>query len=548
MFDIILYNNRAEPNRLDKTTYIDRYTTLKGTLKNSTSIINPTIIIEFNDRQDYVVDGDNILVMSDGVRVVDVIALADFLQANYAHIPIFKRYYYITDIVSVRNNLWEIQMSVDVLMSYKDDILKQECIVARNEFDYDLQIDDRNVTTIYGSQLYIEEYETNCFTNFQSEELSDNLNYIVTAITLTELPYNALDVKSFNGDDVIHQPNTRFSMLNGYNAKFVCYRDIEYILKSAIVNEFVASSIINVRAYPINFPQFISEKQSEIVNSYFQMIDGSYIDVSDGVHREFTRLTRFYNNVYDVATIIIPVAFGNSVSFLDYEPYRFIYLYLPYYGYYKVSNSRYVNKEIKIRLIVDLDSGNGTYVINDNIDNILLDTITFKLGVDIGISYGNIESNNIKENQLTLKGVKSGFSLLGSLGLAIGSAVGGNYATAASLAVGGLTQFAGTMIDIASNQMSLVDFIQSSENNGENSSFYLTNKVILLEERRKLCPNYGTDLYKHTYGMPYNKNSKLSNLNGFTQIYKVHLENIGTASLGELSEIEQLLLSGVILP
>ena len=140
-FEIIFYKNRSEPNRLDKTSYLDRYTKISGVLRNSTSIIAPTIDIQFEWRQDYVVDGQGTWVISDGKKVI-LATLEELLQCNYCYIEAFKRYYYITDIVSIRQGLWSISMSVDVLMSYKDIIKQQRGIVARNEFDFnDMLVD-----------------------------------------------------------------------------------------------------------------------------------------------------------------------------------------------------------------------------------------------------------------------------------------------------------------------------------------------------------------------------------------------------------------------
>lgn len=140
-FDIIFYKNRSEPNRLDKTSYLDRYARISGVLRNSTSIISPTIDIQFEWRQDYVVEGQGTWVISDGKKVI-LATLEELLQCNYCYIEAFKRYYYITNIVSVRNGLWSVSMSVDVLMSYKDIIKQQRGIVARNEFDFNNLLND----------------------------------------------------------------------------------------------------------------------------------------------------------------------------------------------------------------------------------------------------------------------------------------------------------------------------------------------------------------------------------------------------------------------
>lgn len=47
----------------------------------------------------------------------------DVTQYNYAYIPQYKRYYFVTGYRVVRTGLYAISLSVDVLMTYKDAIL-----------------------------------------------------------------------------------------------------------------------------------------------------------------------------------------------------------------------------------------------------------------------------------------------------------------------------------------------------------------------------------------------------------------------------------------
>ena len=71
----------------------------------------------------------------------------DIPTFNYVYIPVFNRYYFVDNIVSVRNRLWRISMSVDVLMSFKEQILKQYGFVKRNEFSYNQNLVDDKVPT-----------------------------------------------------------------------------------------------------------------------------------------------------------------------------------------------------------------------------------------------------------------------------------------------------------------------------------------------------------------------------------------------------------------
>lgn len=102
---ITFYQNQSAPNVIPKvkTKKFERI----GTLKNNTSVRNPIIQLK-------VLDYDNAR------------------QCNYCYIADFSRYYYIDDIRIV-NAIIEISMTVDVLESYKDDILNSTQLVARQE-------------------------------------------------------------------------------------------------------------------------------------------------------------------------------------------------------------------------------------------------------------------------------------------------------------------------------------------------------------------------------------------------------------------------------
>lgn len=113
-FDIILQKNNSENNNINKD--ISNILTLSGTLKNQTSIINPSIIIEAN--------------------------LTDITACNYLTIPSFNRSYFINNIESLRNNLVEISAHVDVISSFKSEILSNTAIVKRQENNWNLYIDD----------------------------------------------------------------------------------------------------------------------------------------------------------------------------------------------------------------------------------------------------------------------------------------------------------------------------------------------------------------------------------------------------------------------
>lgn len=113
--NIDLYQNYSQPNKLYKNlSYISRLT---GNLREESSAINPSILIQY--------DG--------------------FITANYCYIPEFNRYYFITNITSVRNNLWRIDCKVDVLQTYNSYISSNDCVLARSEYYYNLYLHDNDL-------------------------------------------------------------------------------------------------------------------------------------------------------------------------------------------------------------------------------------------------------------------------------------------------------------------------------------------------------------------------------------------------------------------
>ena len=112
--NITFYQNISEYNAVNKS--IRELTTITGTLREESSIIDPVITIS---------DIDNIVG-----------------SMNYAYIPEFNRYYFITNIESVRSNLWRISFHVDVLYTYRAQIKSNSAIIERNENQYDLKLND----------------------------------------------------------------------------------------------------------------------------------------------------------------------------------------------------------------------------------------------------------------------------------------------------------------------------------------------------------------------------------------------------------------------
>lgn len=111
-FNVLIQKNLSDDRSLTKDLTL--LGTMTGTLKTDTSILQPVI-------------------MFSGSLPAD---------ANYMTIDTFGRKYFITDIRSVGNNLYEVAARVDVLATYAGAIRNCSGIVARQENKWNLYIDD----------------------------------------------------------------------------------------------------------------------------------------------------------------------------------------------------------------------------------------------------------------------------------------------------------------------------------------------------------------------------------------------------------------------
>lgn len=160
--DITLYQNTSTAERLDKTDYLKEVGTLKGVVRDTTSIVDLTIDIQQILMPDY----------------------------NYVYFPDFRRYYFVTDITSVRYDMWRLSLHCDVLMTYKDSLFNCMTFIDRNENTYNsLVIDDK---------LPLQQGQT-VTTNFIDNDVYVNQGqYILTGLLVSA--GDSADTQSLNLD------------------------------------------------------------------------------------------------------------------------------------------------------------------------------------------------------------------------------------------------------------------------------------------------------------------------------------------------------------
>ena len=122
--DIYLYENIDVNNSIRKNP--TQKAIVSGTFKVPTSIVHPSVQIEYNK-----------------------------LDFNYVYIPQFNRYYYVDDVIVITNTLIQIECSCDVLMSFKSQLVDTYGVISRNEDDFNPYLNDPRDTLEEGCDVTI---------------------------------------------------------------------------------------------------------------------------------------------------------------------------------------------------------------------------------------------------------------------------------------------------------------------------------------------------------------------------------------------------------
>lgn len=107
-------NNMLEKNY----TVVGGYS---GTMRAAISALRPVIDVEIED------------------------ATTSVMQANYAYIQTFDRFYFIRNKTAINNKLWRFELETDVLMSFRQEIGQLEAVVERQTNNYDMYLNDPKI-------------------------------------------------------------------------------------------------------------------------------------------------------------------------------------------------------------------------------------------------------------------------------------------------------------------------------------------------------------------------------------------------------------------
>lgn len=211
-------------------------------------------------------------------------------------------------------------------------------------------------------------------------------------------------------------------------------------------------------------------------------------------------------------------------SFMDYEPYCKISIFLPYIGFRDLSADDLMGGSINVVYHIDVLSGNCIAFIHHSVKGVMY-------------SYSGTCITNIP---LTAQSFSSALqSYYTGLAGVLGTAIGGMGSGMAGLAATG-----GQLASTAMNQLfnSKPTFQRSGSSGGASGIMGVQTPFLIIQRPRFSVP-YNIQYFA---GQTSNMTMNLGDCSGFTMVEHCHLDGLN-ATTEEITEIEIMLKAGVIL-
>lgn len=270
---------------------------------------------------------------------------------EYNYIQWNNRYYYVTDVEIIRNNIYNLTCQIDFLRSFYDNIANTTAFIDFSTSDYNTQIIDNRIPvatecTYYTNSAQIVSGGTQDF-NFGTyiiEYVTDRANFGTTG--LVALGVSAAKELSNT------LTNTDFFNIENFEKQF----------------NNVYQSIKKLTYIPLTLENFSGEVTPVRLGSFSTGISG------------FTPPTTIKMS----ADIAIPRPF---TDFRQLQPYCSYLLYLPGYGFTTLDNADIAGKStLTIKLDIDGATGDATYTV----DKIFKGSCNFGVSMSLGTVSSNI--------------------------------------------------------------------------------------------------------------------------------------------------------------
>lgn len=444
--------------------------------------------------------------------------LAPIFVLNWQGVPSFNyinfdtRYYFVTGVKSVREDLWEVSCAVDVLASWKSAIQAASPYVLYYTHN-NTEIVDTRLSTKTSISI---DTATETFHNLGTGE-----SYMITAIGKDRTKIFACDRSDA---DAIFDSTAISTIAAGYAHMISDVTDLVDALtiidiEHAVIDLFKIWLELQQDQGSIgNDIMYCDAAQKFVKNCFVLPIDKSDI----GGSSERIRLgkwdssafgnTGFARIVHDSATLSIP---WQASDWRRNEPYHEIYLYITYIGLIKIPASEIIGvNSITVNVAIDTYSGVASFVVNA-----ANGTVIGQYSTNIAAQYA-LGSSNISL-------VESGAQIVSSSAAIVGGIATGNVPAAVMGALG------------IANSIKPFDVSVSSNGGAAGMGLGNTVKCITVFHDTTVAPSSVSS----EKGTPYNATLSLSSVTGYVQTAGASVAGAMTDT--EREQINELMNGGI---
>ena len=545
--DIIFYKLQDEVNDVKKlrtltATATYEPMTVQGSLKAPTSKIAP--VIEFGQDITY------------------------FNGYNYCYIADFNRYYFVEDMVSIRTSVTSISLRVDVLTSFltQEGAGRLQAYVTRSENYGLVSIYDERVP--YAPTREVVDYKPTMTPSgslvnfsFKTNDVVGNVafNYVFEVMNSNQyqsliqpdIPYKTT---THDLDDIM--PRVADYNLAPYNHSVIyvgAMTMIGHLLDACVKSEELRSNIIYLTAYPFALPT-VGEYPSGLEAIVYGK-DNKNITYKVGNNDVTLECLKSRSNesgylvladfTLDIpANIDIDPSVKYDKSLVSYE------VYLPYYGYVNIP-CEYRGHRLIVYYTIHYSDGIGIVNVADISDFIDAPYVIVSKQIQLGVQIPLDGSNNqelLARKQASL--LNTAVSVAGGALATYAGYKTGNYRMMAY----GVTGIAGGVASYANTQIKAIDKAETTVPSGSIGS-YSPQEVRIRFTYQPTQSDFYRPYFEHFNGLPCSRVSFLSNLSGYTEIDRLHIEGTQFSTFGylkdithiEYEELENLCRSGIYL-
>lgn len=353
------------------------------------------------------------VVLLDDVSLYSPVFQSEYWDYNDNYCYWANRYYYVTDVVTLRQNLFEVHCEIDPLATWKDDIMATTAFVTFSTSDYDIGIPDYRLSS-----------DPITITKSASTPVFPDLNeaYVVTYIGTDSCPSVGISEDTLKTLQGKMMSDKFVETCRDWYKKLIKTGETDGLITSNLVASLIGNTSNTVTSC-IYMPKFYGHKGQSIV------LAGDFWTGLVG--------TIPYHSLSETYKISIPWAFPSG-DFRNRAQFTTLAIYLPGYGFIALNADNYQGQsEIPVQATLDSFTGEITYLVDGKAKG----TCTTGYPVQVGTSQKGNVMGAVSGVAQAVQGAYSG-NIAGAIGggfNAVRSAIGVDPSSVGSM--GGSSSF-----------------------------------------------------------------------------------------------------------